>query len=110
MIGLRADGDARMGDPFVLLSWNTDLGWARRRRPGEQPIPSGPDGWASRPERPPSLPHLKTWYLEVRRVHVPLDLRDLRHLAAVVHADLRLDRGFELAAHARDQVRVPLPV
>src|SRR5262245_612757 len=36
--------------------------------------------------------------LEVSCVHVPRDLRDLRHLAAVIDSDLRLDRRLQLGA------------
>src|SRR5262249_53939424 len=48
--------------------------------------------------------------LKVRRVHVPGDLWDLRHLATVINPDLGLDLGLELGAHGRDQVLVLFPI
>src|SRR5262245_33113571 len=48
--------------------------------------------------------------LKVRRVHVPGDLRDLRHLSTVVNPDLGLDRGLELGAHGGNQVLVLFPI
>src|SRR5262249_33158880 len=44
--------------------------------------------------------------LQVGAIDRPCDLANLRHLTAVVFADLRLDQRLQLTAHRRDEVRI----